>query len=232
MLLWTSTCILEILKLHQPVRSSSYFCWISPKSPLLHKSEQLQWWYHRSFSLEEIVQEGQSFQSTSSRHGQEKGFSGLWFPVTTLSDKPQICIHVLTSEDQDDALSAAGSVCLDRNLAGRFCPVQWTASCSAHTWWHHHRSVVLCTSSASCWQGTSLLLWRSSYESCVLQVTSDATGRERMKHIYKNNVLQEVFVFREGYVEGLRRWMCFFPLWCTERPNVAQPIKTKHSSNF
>lgn len=33
-------------------------------------------------------------------------------------------------------------------------PVEWTTSCSTHSWWHHHWCLVLCTSSASRWQGT------------------------------------------------------------------------------
>lgn len=75
--------------------------------------------------------------------------SFLWQLYTTF----EICFSCVTLTGQDDALSAANSFHVGGAWWSWLCPVQWTASCSTHTWWHHHWSLVLCPSSASCWQG-------------------------------------------------------------------------------
>lgn len=138
------------------------FSWISQVA-LLHLSKRLQWWSHLEIRRKErqvrrteyiaITHFQKLLCATSSCHGQEKCFSDKWFPVTSLRDKFEICFSVVTLTEQDDALSAASSVHLGGAPSSWLCPVQRTASCSTHTWWHHHWSVVLCTSSASCWQG-------------------------------------------------------------------------------
>lgn len=80
--------------------------------------------------------------------------SFLWRLYVTF----EICFSCVTLTDQDDALSAATSFYVGGAWWGWLCPIQWTASCSTHTWWHHHWSLVLRPSSTSCWQGNFVFL--------------------------------------------------------------------------
>lgn len=135
------------------------FSWISQVA-LLHRSK-LQWWSPleirrkaRQAQREEyivITHFQELLCATSSCHGRDKCFLDKAFSVTALRNDLEIFFSIVTLTDQDDALSAASSVHLGGAPSSWVCPVQRAESCSTHTWWHHHWSIVLCASSASCW---------------------------------------------------------------------------------
>lgn len=65
--------------------------------------------------------------------------------------------------DQDAALPAASSVHVGGASPSWLRPVQRAAGCSAHPGRHHHRSLVLRPSPASCRQGSSVFLCLQQY---------------------------------------------------------------------
>lgn len=97
---------------------------------------------------------------TSSCHGWQKCFPSK--TVTSLHCKPKTWLLVVTSSDQDEALVAASFVHLGEAWSRWHRCVKWAASCRTHARWHHHWSLILCPSSASRWQGDSVVLYLSA----------------------------------------------------------------------
>ena len=87
--------------------------------------------------------------------------SSLW-RLCTIKLHWDLLLLLWTLRDQDDPLAAASSVHLGGTWSSRLRPFQWTASCSTHSWRHHHRSLVLRPSPASCWQG-NLCFWACAH---------------------------------------------------------------------
>lgn len=88
-------------------------------------------------------------------HSATSWWSGLvffgWQDCDHSAGKVLICCYTVSWRDGRNDWSALSPVCLGGTLSGY--PIQRTASCSTHSWWHHHWCLVLCTSSASCRQG-------------------------------------------------------------------------------
>ncbi len=170
LLLWRPTLPYNLgsLNVFQPVRLSPDFllnfpdCTAAPVSAVAVMVPPWTPKERKDKSEERNILKASTFKNSSvpqalamARKSVSRTSSFLWRLCTTnlRSASPSV-----TLTDQDDASVAARPVHWGVAWSSWLCPVQRTASCSTHIWWHHHRGLVLRPSSASRWQGNDAFL--------------------------------------------------------------------------